>query len=156
MRQTSYKTKAILPREGALHLKLKVSSRYGTSFEKGHSFSLNVQRGRQFMISKILTQVAFGHLKHIDANAYKYLINNYEQDTFTNSLNLKFVVLDYYYQYPDFSKIYKYKSIKSKHKQYVQVWKKDSKGRYLFNNRYRTKYDNHKKLENKSNQLGVF
>ena len=135
---------------------LRVSSKHGTSIEKGHSFSLNVLNGRKFMISKVLTQAVFGHLKHVDTDAYEMLNKNYENDTFVNDLNLRLSVLNYYYEYPNFGNKLKYKSIIFKKKRYVQVWQKNENGKYLFKNRHKVKYDNRKVLTSVSNQIGVF
>jgi len=149
-----YRTKSLLPREGTLILKCKVSSIYGSSDETGRATAINVKMGRRFMLSKALTQCVFGHLKKLDANAFQYLANNSGDSDFVDSIQLNVTIKDFVYEYKSFQGRYGYKTINVKGKRYVQVWEQKN-GRYYFSSRKRVDYDKKDSLEDIKNQVGV-
>ena len=146
-----YYTKSLLPIEGRLIAELRVSSRVGTSIEHGESQSINVKTGRKFMLSKVITQAIFGHLKKKRSTFYSYLNNNSGDRDFLDKLQLNITIQEYTYAYPKFSGVKRYKTINVKGKRYVQEWTKKN-NRYVFSSRTKVNYDSKKKLDNTAKQ----
>ena len=141
----------MLPIEGRLYAKIKVSSRLGVSMEKGESSAIRVSAGRTFLLSKVITQAIFGHLKKKNFDSYQYLNNNSGDQNFIDNLNIQVNITDYHYLYPKYSGVFRYKTINVKHKRYVQKFKKQN-GKYVFNGRFKVKYDSRKKLDKTSKE----
>lgn len=140
-----YYTKSMLPTEGRLIIKAKVSSRLGVSIEEGSSQALNMVSNRRFVLQKSITQCVFGHLKKKNFESYEYLSSNSGDKTFLESLDISINIISYTYAYPKFNDIYRYKTFNVKGKRYVQQFiKKDN--RYVYYSRTRVSYDSNKKL----------
>ena len=141
-----YTTKSLLPIEGRLIAKLRVSSRIGESIENAEAQSINVKTGRKFMLQKVITQAIFGHLKKKKATFYSYLNNNSGDRDFLDKLNIKITLLDYTYAYPHYDGMKRYKTFNVKGRRYVQEWTKKN-NRYVYSGRYKINYDSNKKLD---------
>jgi len=128
-----------------------VTSKLGTTKEKGSSTTINVKSGRKFILAKSITQAIFGHLRKVNAEMYEYFQSNSDDRDFVERLNIKINIIEYTYAYPRFSGFKRYKTITVNKKRYVQEWKKKG-NRYVFSGRYKVKYDSKKKLDKTSKE----
>lgn len=117
-----YKSKIFLNQEGALHIRCKVVSNNFESIEYGYSNRGDLKRAKFEALSACLIQCVYSHKAKKKGDSYPFI-----------------TIIDYYCVYKKYDGIFKYKTINIKGKRYLQVYKKNFDGKYVFHSRTRFK-----------------